>query len=235
MQEWAEKKLDELEKEDLCGFVFKSRSPSSGMRRVKVYTPSGKISGSGAGIFGGAFVKRFPLTPAEEDGRLHDPALRENFIERVFVFKRWREFEKGDGSVRGLLQFHTDHKLLVLAHSPRHYSALGNLVAKARKDRTESLRRDYAGLLMEGLRLEATVKKNTNVLQHMMGYFKKLLTQDEKKELLEIITEYHKGSIPLIVPVVLIRHYVRKYEVSYLGRQLYINPHPAELMLRNHV
>lgn len=235
MLRWAEKRLNGLEGEGLCGFIFKSRSPSSGIGGVKVYTPSGTPSKKGAGIFGGAFLKRFPLIPAEDDGRLHNPALRENFIERVFVFRRWRELLKKGASRGDLVAFHTRHKLLVLAHSPRHYAALGRLVAGAKRQSHEALLGEYIGTMMEALRLLATVKKNTNVLLHAMGYFKKLLSPDEKQELFEVIENYHRALVPLVVPVTLIKHYVRKFDEEYLRGQYYLNPHPVELMLRNHV
>jgi uncharacterized protein YbgA (DUF1722 family)/uncharacterized protein YbbK (DUF523 family) len=235
MQQWAEGRIEELEKEDLCGFIFKSRSPSSGMRGVKVYNPSGIPSTSGVGIFARAYMEHFPLMPVEDDGRLNDPYLRENFIERIFVFKRWKGLVRKGGRIRDLVDFHSDHKLLILSHSPRHYSALGRLVANAKDYQMESLQSDYLKILMEGLKLLATVKKNTNVLHHMMGYFKKQLQHDEKKEMIEVIEEYHRGLVPLVVPIVLVRHYARKYDEPYLKRQYYLNPHPVELMLRNHV
>jgi uncharacterized protein YbgA (DUF1722 family)/uncharacterized protein YbbK (DUF523 family) len=234
MKTWAERRLRELETEDLSGFIFKSRSPSSGIRGVKVYTAGGMPGRQGAGIFGGAFVRRFPLMPVEDEGRLHDLGLRENFLERVFAYSRWREYEKSDGSVGGLVAFHTAHKLLIMAHSVQHYRAMGRLVANARRKKPENLRPEYAASLMEALRLIATVRKNTNVLQHVMGYFKKLLSPDEKQELLEVIGQYHKGLVPLIVPVTLLGHYVRKFDEPYLKGQHYLNPHPLELKLRNH-
>lgn len=235
MRRWAGQRLDELEKEDLCGFIFKSRSPSSGMRGVKVYSSSGIPAHTGVGIFAGAFMERFPLVPVEDDGRLQNPALRENFIERVFVFQRWKETARRGKSLKDLIAFHTDHKLLILSHSPKHYTALGRLVAEAKKVKKEQLYARYQEVLMEGLRLPATTKKNTNVLQHISGYFKQQLSAEEKQELLELIGTYHRGLVPLIVPVVLINHYVKKYDEQYLLRQVYLKPHPAELMLRNHV
>ena len=177
----------------------------------------------------------FPLIPAIDDGRLHNPDLRENFIEQVLVYNRWQEFLKKGGKIRELIAFHTDLKLLILSHSPKHYSALGILVAQAKEYRPDALYSEYIKILMEGLRLPATVKKNTNVLLHIAGYFKKRLSSEDKRELLEVIEEYHKGYIPLIVPVVLINHYVRKFDEPYLKTQFYLNPHPVELMLRNHV
>jgi uncharacterized protein YbgA (DUF1722 family)/uncharacterized protein YbbK (DUF523 family) len=235
MLKWALSRLKQLEHENLCGFIFKSKSPSSGIRGVKVYSESGMPARTGAGIFGGAFIRRFPLIPVEDDGRLHDPSLRENFIERVFVFRRWREFLLRGSSLKNLVSFHTKHKLLIMAHSPKHYSDLGRLVAWAKGKDSKALLEEYNSKIMEGLRLIATVKKNTNVLMHCMGYFKKQITADEKQELLEVIEHYHGGLIPLVVPVTLINHYVRKFEEAYLREQFYLKPHPVELMLRNHV
>jgi uncharacterized protein YbgA (DUF1722 family)/uncharacterized protein YbbK (DUF523 family) len=235
MSMWAAKRVEEIEEEDLCGFVFKSRSPSSGMKAVKVYNESGVPSNKGTGIFARAFIDRFPLLPVEDEGRLNDPVLRENFIERIFVYQRWKEFLESAGSIAQLITFHTRHKLLVLSHSTKHYTILGRLVANAKKYKTDEIQRDYLKHLMEGLRLTATIRKNTNVLQHMMGYFKNRLTADEKQELIETIDKYHQGFVPLIVPITLLIHYVRKFDGPYLRGQYYLNPHPAELMLRNHV
>ena len=234
MLQWAEKKFGELAQENLCGFIFKSKSPSSGIGGVKVHTPSGIPSQRGVGIFGGAFMKRFPLTPVIDDGRLHNPQLRENFIESVFVFQRWQKLQKS-GSINDLVEFHTSHKVLMLAHSPKHYSALGRLVAGAKRVKQETLFSAYLKGFMEGMRLLATPKKNANVLLHIAGYFKKLISSDEKQELLDVIENYRTGLIPLIVPITLVKHYVRKYTVTYLQKQYYLNPHPMELMLRNHV
>lgn len=235
MLKWANSKLKNLERKPLCGFIFKSRSPSSGIMGIKVYTPSGMPSHRGTGIFGGAFMRRFPLIPVIDDGRLHDPQLRENFIERVFVYRRWRDFLNSDPSVKDLIEFHTEHKLLILSHSQKHLSMLGKLVADAKKTDRNTLFASYIQLLMEGIQLIATVKKNTNVLQHIAGYFKKSLPPDDKQELLDIIDRYHHKHVPLIVPIVIINHYVRKLDEPYLKKQYYLHPHPLELMLRNHV
>jgi uncharacterized protein YbgA (DUF1722 family)/uncharacterized protein YbbK (DUF523 family) len=235
MKRWAKKRTAELGNEGLCGFVFKSRSPSSGMRGVKIYTEAGMPNSTGSGIFAHAFMKQFPLLPVEDEGRMHDPRLRENFIERVFVYRRWQEYIKEDGSLGGMVAFHTDHKYLVMAHSQKHYTALGKMVAAGKSERKEKLHADYLEALMEGLLLLATPKKNSNVLQHMAGYFKEQLSPEEKKELQEVITNYYDGLVPLIVPITLLKHYVGKYKEDYLNRQVYLNPHPLELMLRNHV
>ena len=178
-------------------------------------------------------MERFPLIPVEDEGRLHDPLLRENFIERVFVYHRWNNLLKTNPTIQELINFHTDHKLLIMAHSPKHLRILGKHVAEAKS--SQFVFDSYLKTLTEALRLIATVKKNVNVLEHMAGYFKKMLTPDEKQEIVELINRYHQGKIPLIVPVTLLNHYVRKYNEPYLKRQYYLNPHPYELMLRNHV
>ena len=234
MVQWARKRVVELEKEDLCGFIFKSNSPSSGMERVRVYNEKGMPVKKGIGIFAGIFMDRFPLLPAEEEGRLHDPELRENFVERIFTLKQWREVlakKKGRGN---LVDFHTQNKLLILSHSPKHYRVMGKLVAQAKEVPIKELYTQYQILLTEALKLKTTPKKNANVLQHMMGYFREQLSSDEKQELLEVIENYRKGYIPLTVPITLINHYVRKYDQPYLKKQVYLNPHPLDLQLRNH-
>lgn len=228
---WANRRVSELEKEGLSGFVFKRGSPSSGMERVKVYTESGSFSKTGSGIFARIFMERFPLLPVEEEGRLHDPELRENFIERIFVHQRWRDRGKG---ASGLVDFHTRHKLLILSHSEAIYRELGRLVARAGAMPADDLAGQYEKGLMLALRLKATPRKNSNVLEHMLGYFKEDLSSMEKQELLDVITNYRRGVIPLIVPVTLLAHYVRKYNQEYLRDQVYLNPHPLELQLRNH-
>ena len=235
MVNWARRRVVELEKEGLMGFIFKSDSPSSGMERVRVYNEKGMPAKKGVGMFARAFMEHFPLLPVEEEGRLHDPKLRDNFIERIFALARWREV-LAKGMTRGnLVDFHTRHKLLILSHNPKHYQMMGQLVARAKTIPLRQLYDQYQSVLMEALQLKTTPKKNANVLQHMMGYFKDQLSPDEKQELLEIIELYRKEYLPLIVPITLIKHYVRKYDESYLKEQDYLNPHPIELQLRNHV
>jgi uncharacterized protein YbgA (DUF1722 family)/uncharacterized protein YbbK (DUF523 family) len=235
IQRWAKGELKVLADIDVSGYVFKARSPSCGVRDTKVFDAKCRVRSRGPGLFARAVMNAFPLLPVEDEERMHDPAQRENFIVRVFVYRRWQEYIKEDGSLSGLVSFHTDHKYLIMAHSQKHYSTLGKMVADAKKMRKDKLHVNYISLLMEGLLFLASPKKNVNVLQHMAGYFKDKLSTDEKKELLEVIVNYHDGLVPLIVPMTLLRHYVRKYKEDYLARQVYLNPHPLELMLRNHV
>jgi uncharacterized protein YbgA (DUF1722 family)/uncharacterized protein YbbK (DUF523 family) len=235
MHQWARRRVQELEKEELCGYIFKSGSPSSGMERVKVYDRNGVPAKVGVGIFARIFMEHFPLLPVEEEGRLHDPKLRENFIERIFTLKRWRETTAQKQSLGILVDFHTRHKLLILSHSTETHRAMGKLVAEGKEIPLKTLYEKYQTLLMQALQLITTAKKNANVLQHMLGYFKDRLSPDEKQEVLEIIDQYRQGLFPLIVPLTLMNHYVRKYDQPYLKEQYYLNPHPVELQLRNHV
>ena len=235
MLQWSRSRLDALEGEDLCGFVFKTKSPSSGMRGVKVYTDKGMPSHKGVGMFARAFMQRFPEVPVEDDGRLHDDGLRENFIERIFTLARWQALVADGAAAGDLVDFHTRHKLLMMAHSPAHAREMGKIVAEVKRKPSASLLDTYRRSMLEGLARIATVKKHTNVLYHAAGYFKKQLTPDEKKETGEVIESYHGLLTPLIVPVTLINHYVRRYEQAYLSKQYYLNPHPHELTLRNHL
>ena len=235
MQRFTEQRLRALEGAELCGYVCKKDSPSSGMARVKVYDERGMAARAGVGLFTGAFMRRFPLVPVEEEGRLHDPRLREAFIERVFCRRRWLDLVQGGRSRRRLIQFHTDHKLLLLAHGATAYALLGRLVATAKRYDVDELFAAYEEGFMAALARRATVTKVSNVLEHMLGFFKTRLTRDEKRELLDAIAAYRTRLVPVLVPLTLIKHYVRKYGVAYLARQIFLAPYPEELMLRNHV
>ncbi len=235
LEEWAKKKLLSLEKSGICGFVFKARSPSCGLDDVTIYSRSMTAHGKGAGIFAKAFMNRFPSIPTEDEEGMRSPVIRENFIERIFVYRRWHEFETQDGTIAGLVRFHASHKLVMMSHSIRHLRELGAVVANADKQKRSELFERYKRVLVAGMQFPGTIKKHTNVLQHLAGYFKKQLPREDKKELQEVILRYQSGLVPLIVPVTLIRHYAGKYDLPYLKQQCYLNHHPLELMLRNHV
>ena len=234
MESWMETKLPLLEKENLCGFIFKSKSPSSGMERVKVYNEKGMAEKNGVGIFARALMARLPLLPVEEEGRLQDIQLRENFIVRIFVYRRWRELLAVGATAGRLVEFQRRHKLLLMAHSPEMARQLGKLVAAAGTRPPAGLFSEYEKLLLTALKQKATVRKNVNVLQHMFGYFKKQLDDFEKKELLAVIENYRQNLVPLIVPLTLLKHYIDKFQQPYLRDQYYLDPHPLELKLRNH-
>lgn len=235
MRRYAQRRVRELERHALCGYVLKKDSPSCGMERVKVYPGAGMPARSGSGLFAMELIAHFPHLPIEEEGRLNDPVLRESFIERVFAYRRLRSFFAGRWTLGQMVAFHTAHKLQLMAHSVAAYGELGRLVATARgRDRVE-LQMGYEQGFMEALARHATRKRHTNVLQHMAGYFKRDLDDGSRRELATVIDEYRQGLIPLIVPLTLLRHYVRRFEVTYLRDQIYLQPHPKELMLRNHV
>lgn len=228
-------RLAELGNLDLSGYVFKRGSPSCGVERVRVYTEQAMPSHNGVGIFARAFIEHFPLIPVEEEGRLCDAPLRENFIERVFCYRRYQDLLQNGVTRQAVVRFHTIHKYLLLAHSAEHYQALGRLVGQAEHHRPKELGFKYGELFMKALAVKATVRKHVNVLQHILGYFKTQLGASQKAELLGVISDYHQGLTPLIVPLTLIKHYVHLFDVGYIREQVYLNPHPKELMLRNHV
>ncbi len=236
MQTWARQRLDELAESRLHGFVFKSRSPSSGLHRVKIYDQHGMPSRVGTGIFPREVIRRFPLLPLEEEGRLHDMGLRENFVERVFVYYRWTCLLENDPTPGGIVAFHTAHKLTMMAHSPEHYRKMGRLVAEAGTLPWAELFDRYGELLMDGLQVLATPGKHVNVLQHLTGFLKQYLSREDKRELLGLITDYQDGLLPLIVPLTLLRHHLSRHPVvDWVDQQVYLKPYPKELMLRNHV
>jgi len=234
LRNFSRERVAALKDAGLCGFIFKKNSPSSGLYRVKVYN-SGMPTKNGRGLFAAEVVRQFPFLPVEEEGRLTDPVLRENFIERVFTYARWKKFLAGNPGLGDLVQFHTAHKLLVMAHSPTIYRELGALVGNGKQLKKAELFQRYEELLMMAMALIATVKKHTNVLMHIMGYFKAGLSREEKEELLELIRQYHDHQVPQIVPVTMLKHYCLKFRDEYLRGQLYLSPHPTELALRNHV
>ncbi len=232
MEEFSHQRVRELEEKNLCGFIFKNRSPSSGMERVKVYDENGVPRSVGVGVFARIFMEHFPLVPVEEDGRLHDPDLRENFFENIFCFRDYRAV-KETRDVNDLIEFHARHKLQLMAHNPDTLKTMGQVVAHCQEEKEDPYA-EYEELLRETMREMPTRGKNTNVLHHMLGYFKEELTSHEKQEMLDIVRQYKKELVPLIVPVTLIRHYAEKYDKTYLNKQSYLSPHPLELKLRNH-
>ena len=235
MRAFARRRAARMRTEHLCGFVLKKDSPSCGMERVKVYGPHGAPERSGVGFFAQALLERFPNLPVEEEGRLCDPRLRENFVERVFAYRSLRTLFDSPWKPAGLVKFHTAHKLTLLAHSPTAYAALGRLVARAREIPRARLQAEYETAFMQALRKIATPRQHTNVLRHMAGYFKKSLDPAQRSELAQLIEDYRRGLVPLVVPLTLIRHHVHGLGVDYLAGQTYLEPHPRELMLRNHV
>ena len=218
---------------EISGYLLKKDSPSCGMERVKVYNEGGMPERKGVGLFAAALKQALPLLPMEEEGRLGDPVLRENFIERVFVYRRWQNLAAAGLTPSALVDFHSDHKYLIMAHNQAAYRELGRMVADAGKRPIDELADEYVSLLMETLARRATPRQHVNVLQHLMGYLKQSLDAEDRAELVEIIEDYRAGLVPLIVPITLLNHHFRRHPHPYVQRQYYLSPHPRELMLRN--
>jgi uncharacterized protein YbgA (DUF1722 family)/uncharacterized protein YbbK (DUF523 family) len=235
MSAWARRRVRQLERLDLSGYILKKSSPSCGMERVRVYEANGMPSRLGRGLFADELMRHFTHLPIEEEGRLNDAALRENFIERVFAYRRLRSLFGGRWRRGDLVEFHAAHKLQLMAHSPEHYRQLGRMVADSKSHKPAELRAAYEVKFMEALSRRATSRRHVNVLQHMIGYFSQSLDAGSRAELHRLVDDYGAGLVPLIVPVTMVRHYVRAFDVEYLARQVYLDPHPKELMLRNHV
>jgi uncharacterized protein YbgA (DUF1722 family)/uncharacterized protein YbbK (DUF523 family) len=242
MERFAEKRVRALERLGLDGYVLKRDSPSCGMERVKVY-PGDKQGGpgrrDGRGHFARVLMDRNPDLPVEEEGRLNDPVLRERFIERIFARNRWRVLVRRGLSRRRLVDFHAAHKLLLLAHDEAAYRRMGRIVASFRKGASRAEDRAifdaYAGEFAGALRTRATPRKHVNVMQHMLGHLKRAISAPEKAGVLATIEDYRHGLVPLVVPLSLLRFLIESHGIEYLQGQLYLEPHPRELALRNHV
>lgn len=218
----------------ISGYILKANSPTCGMERVRVYQGHGKPpKRSGVGIFAKALMTERSELPIEEEGRLNDPVLRENFIERVFMYRRWQELKASTITPRKLVQFHSTIKLALMAHNISGYKRLGQMIATIPKQNLICFSQAYIKLVMVTLKTPATRKKNANVLQHCLGYLKKDLSSKDKQELLDIIDAYRLNQIPLIVPITLLKHHFNHYPKEYIAHQTFLNPYPKELMLRN--
>lgn len=235
MQQYSDERVEALAKLSLRGFVLKKDSPSCGMERVKVYSPSGSAVRTGRGIFADTLIKRFPNMPVEEEGRLSDPRLRENWVNRVFAYDELSTMWESNWSLGDLVEFHTRHKFMLLSHSEQIYRELGRLVARAKSVPRDQLRSRYENAFMNAMKLVATTKKNINVLQHIVGFFKRRVDSQSRQDLHVQIEDYRAGLVPLSVPLTLIKHYVQALNCNYLKNQTFLNPHPKDLALRNNV
>jgi uncharacterized protein YbgA (DUF1722 family)/uncharacterized protein YbbK (DUF523 family) len=234
MERFARRRVGQLERMDLCGYIFKKGSPSCGMERVRAYTPAGMPAQSTSGLFAAAIRARIPLLPTEEEGRLNDPHLREGFIERVFAYRRLKNLLRPRWTRRAVVAFQQREKLLLMAHSPAAQKELGRLVAAVDKLDRATFAQRYGTLFMQTMAKPATRGRHTNVLHHMFGYFHELLSPEERSLIVEAVEDFRRGIVPLVAPITLFRHLVRVHDVAYLADQSYLEPHPRELMLRNH-
>jgi uncharacterized protein YbgA (DUF1722 family)/uncharacterized protein YbbK (DUF523 family) len=233
MNGWARQRVAALVREDLDGYVLKSDSPSCGMERVKVFRRRGPATRDGRGLFANVLLTDLPLLPVEEEGRLRDPGLRDNFIERVFAYRRLKDHFARRWSIASLVAFHTAHKLSLLAHSTTAYRRLARLVADSAKRPRGELRQEYQQLFMTTLARPATIRRHTGVLMHMAGHLKGRLDDAARRELDACIEAYRGGAVPLTMPLTLIGHHVQLHDVTYLAGQTCLQPHPVELILRN--
>jgi len=235
MNAFARRRAAELVASGLDGFVLKKDSPSCGMQRVRLYSSAGMPSKAGVGLFAAALMELCPQLPVEEEGRLHDPRLRENFFERLFAWRRVNDLVGRRFTVGDLVAFHSREKLLLMAHDPKSYQALGRVVAHAKGRPRAELAADYRDRFLAALAVLATTRRHVNALQHMAGYLREPLDKPGRDEVAQSIADFGAGLVPLVVPMTLLRHHVRRFGLGYLAQQTYLEPHPKELMLRNHV
>ena len=228
--------VEQMQKDGLCGFILKSKSPTCGLERVKVYqdkeAPSEK---KGVGVFAGKIKENFPLLPLEEEGRLNDPWLRENFLMQIFAYRHLFEFLKSKPSFKDLVDFHTSYKYLIYSKSQSSYKELGNIVANHDKKDIEDVLSLYKVAFLEAISKKGSISKTYNVLLHILGYFKKIITKEEKEEMLESMEEFKEGIIPLIAVIKLLNIYTKRFDLEYLLKQKFLSPYPKELALRSTV
>jgi uncharacterized protein YbgA (DUF1722 family)/uncharacterized protein YbbK (DUF523 family) len=235
MRAFAKRRVAALSRAGICGYIVKKGSPSCGMERVRTYTPAGMPAPSDRGLFAAALMEAMPLLPVEEEGRLADAVLRESFIERVFACARVKELFDGRWSLGDLVAFHSREKMLIAAHAPAAEKTLGRLVAGAKGKPRPEVADAYRAGFLEALARPAPRRRHVNVLQHMLGHFRDVLEPAPRHAVAAVIDEYRRGLVPLVVPITLLRHYVDLHGIEYLARQSYLEPHPRELLLRNHV
>ncbi len=228
---------NEIQENEICGFIFKSKSPTCGMERVKLYpeNKSGQSENTGIGIFAGKVKDKFPLLPAEEEGRLNDAWLRENFLMQIFAYKHIFEFLKTNPSAKELVEFHTSYKYLIYAKSHEAYKELGRIVANHEKKDIKLVLEEYKHSFLNAIYQKGTISNTYNIILHIYGYFKKLITKEEKEELLEAFEEFKNEIIPLIAIIKLLNLYTKRFDIEYLKTQKFLNPYPKELALRSTV
>ncbi|ELB2938454.1 DUF523 and DUF1722 domain-containing protein [Vibrio alginolyticus] len=231
MLTYSANKVDELQSEQLCGYIVCAKSPTCGMERVKVYSKNSAAK-EGVGLYTQTLMQKMPWLPVEEDGRLNDPVLKENFITRVFCLNDFYDSMDGEPTRGKIIDFHSRYKLTLMAHHPQSYRSLGRLVADVANYEIEDFYQEYRLGLMKALTNRASRKSNTNVLMHLQGYFKRSLTKEEKEELATVIHDYRIGMLPLLAPLTLIKHYLNTYPDEYLAKQKFLEPYPQEMRLR---
>ncbi|WP_426234369.1 YbgA family protein [Pseudomonas sp. TWP3-2] len=232
LADYGQKMAAELN--DICGYIFMQQSPSCGLERVKVYHTNGApVNGGGRGIYAQAFCAQHPDLPVEEAGRLNDPVLRENFITRVVAYSDWQQVLMQGLTRRALIEFHSRYKYLLMANNPLQYKALGKLLGNMALSDPQELGPRYFSELMAALKKCATRGTHSNVLQHISGYLKQAISAEDKEEVQHVIGQYRLGIVPLVVPLTLLKHHFRQHPDPYIAQQVYLQPHPENLSLRN--
>lgn len=220
----------------ISGYILMQKSPSCGMDRVKVYHQNGHpLRESAPGAYAGALIDSCPLLPVEEEGRLHDPVLCENFFTRVYAYSAWQKMVLAQPSSGALVEFHAMHKYMIMAHYPQGYKHLGQIVARGRGNSLMALLEEYFEAFMTALKRRATRKSHTNAMMHILGYVKKSVAGKERNQLLTLIEEYRRGMVPLIAPMTMLRHFIENHGNPYIQKQAYLMPHPDQLGLRNQI
>jgi len=235
MLDYSATKTEALSHLQISGFILKKDSPTCGLERVKIYGNGGVPDKSGVGMFASALRAKFPLFPMEEEGRLNDIRLRERFIEHVFAFRRLQDFLEDSPNLGKLMAFHTGHKMQLMAHNPEKYRRLGHAVANAKKEDLSSFLAEYSTTFLEIMATAVSHKKQTDVLYHMFGFFKKIISSSEKQEFMRLVEQYKKQMIPMIVPITMLRHYLQKYPQPWLQAQVFFDPYPEEMLLRSYL
>lgn len=231
----CEEELTTISNEPLCGIIFKSKSPSCGMKSAKVYLENGYCEGKENGLFASMCLEHYPLLPMEEEGRLQDPWLRENFIMQLFAYDRYEQLKASQPNIADLVRFHSVHKFMLQSKDEKLYRELGNIVANRDNLPFETLLSRYELGFKTAISRKSSIKKTRNVLEHLAGFFKNDLTKSEKTVLHTQIDDFSDKIIPLIVPLSTIALYAHKYDTTYLLEQIFLNPYPKTLALRSHI
>jgi len=235
MQRWAKRRLDELHRENLSGYILKSRSPSCGIGRVPIYLENGAREGNGRGLFASGLLESFENLPVEDEARLATPMHRENFIERVFAYRRLRQLFDGRWKNRDVAEFHVQHELLLMAHSPRLSREIGRVVDQIANYPRKEFRQHYESLFMQAMKSATNRRRHAKVLRHIADSFAEQLDPAQTNELGRIIEGYSQGLEPLSTLLASIRILARRFGIHYLEEQVYLNPRPEEAALRDRV
>ena len=230
MRDFSDKRIKRLPALD--GYIFKKDSPSCGVYKVPVKNDkSGMRKRNGVGIFAQAFKDQFPLVPTEDEGRLHDKGIRENFLERIYAHYRWRQIHASENPLKAFRDYHKNYKLILMAKDNGASKHLGRLVAKVNRDNFSEISEQYISLFMQAMSKIPSQGHHVNVMMHILGYLKDHLNKKDKAELLEWFEIYREKRVARITPMMLLQHHFNRHENDYIADQYYFSPFPGKLML----